>query len=193
MYDLNQYVKDALRTESVVEEVKLDPELLAGVLQLFIASGNMLDQIKKHAFYNRDYDAEKFVGHFMNVVGALDQLKPAISDMGKEDKELTVDVNPRLFHAITGAATESTELVEAMVAAFNGEEMDTVNLLEEFGDLNWYQAIAIDALDGDFGNMLDTNIGKLKTRYPEKYDNTKANIRDLTAEREILQANPLKD
>jgi len=60
-----------------------------------------------------------------------------------EDAESTLDIDPRIFHAVLGAATESVELLEAL--EFNGKEMDLVNLGEEFGDLNWYQAIFCDA------------------------------------------------
>lgn len=197
-HDLNQYVQDAIRTESVIDEVKLDPNLLASVLQIFIASGNMLDQIKKHAFYGKDYDSEKLVEEFMNIVASLDQLKPSVADIKQAEVKMMPDpnegviaVDPRTFHALVGIATESTELMEALVLAFSGETMDNVNVLEEFGDLNWYQAIGIDALGGDFGTILDTNIEKLRARYPEKFTNESAVNRDLDKERAILEGNPL--
>ncbi len=199
-HDLEQYVKDAIRTESIIDEVRVDPQLLAGVLQIFIASGNMLDQIKKHVFYGKDYDSDKLVEEFMNVVASLDQLKPSLSDiktaetkMMPDPNEGAIDVDPRTFHALVGIATESTELMEALVLAFSGETMDNVNVLEEFGDLNWYQAIGIDALGGDFGTILDTNIEKLRARYPEKFTSESAINRDLGREREILEGNPLGD
>lgn len=182
--DLNQYIKDATRTESVIEQVEVDPALLAGVLQIYIAAGNMLDQIKKHVFYGKDYNDDKLKEEFINIVASLEQIKPAIAG---EMEEGPMDVNPRVFHALVGIATEATELMEALTQP----QLDAFNVLEEFGDLNWYQAIGIDALGGDFGNILRTNIEKLRARYPEKFDNDRAINRDTDAERRILEGNPL--
>lgn len=187
MYDLDKFVKDAIRTESVVKEFKVDPELLTSVMQLFIASGNMLDQIKKHAFYGKAYDTDKFVNEFVNIVGTLDQLKGTISNGLTADKEVVVDVNTRLAHAMIGAATEGVELIEAFAKNISGEELDATNILEEMGDQNWYHAIAHDELNADYGQTMDTIIAKLKARYPEKFTSEEAINRDLTKEREILE------
>ena len=84
-----------------------------------------------------------------------------------------VPVNDRLFHSVIGIATEATELVEAMKNGFP----DDVNLLEEFGDLNWYEGIGIDELGGSFDEVLETNIRKLKHRYPEKFSHQSAQER----------------
>ncbi|KKN35041.1 hypothetical protein LCGC14_0787510, partial [marine sediment metagenome] len=45
--DLNQYVKDAVRTESRIEKVTLlDSETFGAALQIFIRSGQILDMFK---------------------------------------------------------------------------------------------------------------------------------------------------
>jgi len=196
MTDLNQYVKDAIRTESVIDEVAIDPNFLAGALQIFIASGNILDQMKKHIFYGKEYNDENLVEEFVNIVASLDQLNPSIAAIKQSNTKLMpytneegIAVNPRVFHALLGIATESTELLEALAKAFSGEEIDNVNVLEEFGDLNWYQAIGIDAMGGDFDTILRTNIKKLRERYPDKFSNEDALNRDATRERDILEEN----
>lgn len=193
-YDLDKYVEEAIRTESQIEQVVVDPNLLASVMQIFIASGNMLDQIKKHVFYGKDYDAEKMTSEFVNIVGSLDQLKPALSDMQQYETKLVpnpnesiVVVDPRVFHALIGIATESTELMEALASVFAGGDLDSVNILEEFGDLDWYEAIGIDALGGSFGQVLDTNNGKLRKRFPEKFTSERAINRDTDEERKLLE------
>lgn len=185
-YDLDKYVEEATRTESRIDQVVVDPNLLASVLQIFIASGNMLDQIKKHVYYGKEYDAEKLTNEFVNVVGSLDQLKPAITEKMEEH---IVAVDPRVFHALVGIATEATELMEALASVFAGEKLDSVNVLEEFGDLNWYEAIGIDALGGDFGQVLNTNNQKLRKRFPEKFESGKAIERDINEERKLLEDN----
>ena len=179
--DLEQYIKDACRTESQIEEVTLDPNLYAGIIQILIAAGNMLDQIKKNVFYQRDMDGGKLIEEFTNIVGSLDQIKESLSLDGSIQASLAID--PRIFHSIVGITTESVELLEAL----NVEEFDTTNFLEELGDLNWYQAIGIDAVDGNFQRVLETNIEKLRERYKDKFTEEQANERNIDAEREILE------
>jgi len=177
--DLKQYIEDATSTESRIDEVKVDPALLATTIQIMIASGSILDQIKKNVFYDREFDNEKLTQHFMSMVDALDGMKGVLVNGQNID---VAAFDPRIFHAIVGLSTETTELLEALVEP----EFDKVNFLEELGDVNWYQAIGIDAVDGDFEHILNTNIAKLKKRYPGKFDKNAANKRDVDAETEIL-------
>jgi len=73
--------------------------------------------------------------------------------------------------------------------------LDLVNVCEECGDLDWYRGIGIDALSNLLGTdpkSLDetikkNNIEKLQARYPNKFTETDAIQRDLTAERKILE------
>jgi NTP pyrophosphatase (non-canonical NTP hydrolase) len=96
--------------------------------------------------------------------------------------------NIRLLHAGIGLATESGEFLDALKKhIYYGKELDTVNLLEEAGDLCWYLALAIDALGGDFNKVLAVNIEKLAKRYPEKFTEHHALTRDLESERAILE------
>ena len=75
-----------------------------------------------------------------------------------------------------------------------GKELDLVNLAEECGDVFWYLALCISTLAELMGrdpaeleqSIKQINIAKLKARYPEKFTETDAVIRNLTAERDIL-------
>ena len=177
--DLTQYVKDATSTESLIETVKVDPQLLASTLQIMIAAGTILDQIKKNVFYEKPYNIDNIMVEFSNMVESLDGIKTAIlTGIEPQDTLYT----PRIFHSIVGIATESIELLEGMT----DDTFDTVNFLEELGDLNWYEAIGIDAVSGDFDNVLTTNIEKLRARYPDKFNKDAAVDRDLTMERDLL-------
>ena len=51
----------------------------------------------------------------------------------------------------------------------------------------WYCAIALDELDGDFDEVMKTNIAKLSARYPDKFTEHNAEVRDLDKERKILE------
>jgi NTP pyrophosphatase (non-canonical NTP hydrolase) len=94
----------------------------------------------------------------------------------------------RILHAVMGLATESGELLDAMKKhIFYGKELDFVNLLEEHGDLFWYAAILADAVGFTFEESMERNIAKLKARYPNKFTEESALIRDLNNERNILE------
>jgi len=104
-------------------------------------------------------------------------------------------VNPktlRLLHGAMGLVTESAEFLDVMKKyLFYGKPMDIVNMKEECGDLFWYLAILADEMgEANFTNMLQTNIAKLRERYPEKFTEDNAINRDLNAERAILQRSP---
>ena len=87
-----------------------------------------------------------------------------------------------------GLVTEAGEFQDMLKKhVFYGKPLDEVNLKEEIGDLLWYCAIALEALDTDFEAVMETNINKLKARYPEKFTEDKAENRDLVKEREILE------
>jgi len=98
------------------------------------------------------------------------------------------DGDARLLHAGIGLATESGEFLDALKKhVFYGKPLDRTNLKEEVGDLMWYCAIALDELDSTFSEVQDTNIAKLRARYPDKFTEERAETRDLVKEREILE------
>jgi NTP pyrophosphatase (non-canonical NTP hydrolase) len=92
------------------------------------------------------------------------------------------------LHMVMGISTEAGELLDAYKKrlAYN-KQLDTVNIEEELGDLMWYVAGLIDMLGLDMEKILTKNIAKLQARYPEDFDEDKANNRDLEKEREILE------
>jgi NTP pyrophosphatase (non-canonical NTP hydrolase) len=106
----------------------------------------------------------------------------AISSRLKDKRTL------RLLHGSCGIATEAGELLDALKKhIFYGKEIDTVNVVEEVGDLMWYCAIILDELDVEFEDVMEKNINKLKARYGEKFSETSANTRNLEKERKILE------
>ncbi len=183
MKDWTEYSKEAMCTESKVDVVKLNPLFLISVITIMKAAGDILDQLKKHVFYDKDYDESKIKENLVNVGGGLEGIRQHFDDINNEE---TINVDPRLFHAIVGISTESTELLEAL--KLNGEPMDTVNILEESFDIDWYQFILMDALGGKLETVWDTGIKKLAARYPNKFTTINAINRDLETERNILNS-----
>ena len=94
----------------------------------------------------------------------------------------------RLLHACMGMQTETGEFTDALKKSiFYGKTLDVVNLKEELGDLLWYISITMDELGTNYDAEMQRVINKLKSRYPEKFTEEKAENRDLKTEREILE------
>lgn len=186
MTDLTQYVRDATRTESKIDAVVINKDLLMGTLQAFIAIGNILDMIKKNVFYGKEIDSVILSNLWFKAFDSISRIK-STNRSGPTEEILKGETNTRIFHALVGIATESTELLEALIKLIQGGELDSVNVCEELGDINWYQAIAIDTLEADFENILTINIDKLRARFPEMFTEKDAIDRDLETERQILE------
>lgn len=94
----------------------------------------------------------------------------------------------RLNHVADGLCTEAGEFKDAMKKyVYYGKNLDSVNLMEEIGDIFWYLAIACDQLGIDFNYVQEQNIAKLKARYPEKFNSENALNRNLEVERQVLE------
>lgn len=192
--NLEEYTKLATRTESRLDQIVANPQLIVNLLAMFSAAGRMLDQLKKHTFYGKDYDIDNFNVDYQLIINILQHLAVTkVIGTPEEIGEVPVpELDPRIFHAVIGIATEATEMCEAIYKVMMGENIDMVNLREENGDLNWYQAIFYDAMsekgfEGSWEGDLITNIEKLRARYPDKFDSEKAINRDLETERAILE------
>jgi NTP pyrophosphatase (non-canonical NTP hydrolase) len=93
-----------------------------------------------------------------------------------------------LIHAMIGCVTESAELAEHVRDVLTGAKpLDAVNLKEEFGDQLWYVALGLRFLQSNFGETFDTNIAKLRARFPDKFTEAAAMDRDIAAERAVLE------
>lgn len=98
------------------------------------------------------------------------------------------NLNPRLVHGILGLVTESAELTDALKKTlFYGKELDVTNLKEELGDLAYYLFLTLDAIGADWNEIQQSNVAKLKARFPDKFTNENAINRDLVKERAILE------
>jgi len=95
-------------------------------------------------------------------------------DQDKAFQRMTVQMF-RLNHACIGVAKEAGEalqLVERWI--YHGGVLDCSKLTNELGDVLWFVAQACNTLDIDMLEVMTKNIDKLKERFPEKYDETKA-------------------
>lgn len=120
-----------------------------------------------------------------------------------------------MLHGAIGCVTESAELLDGFKKYIAyGKNLDYVNLDEEIGDLLWYvmlfavgraeqvRTVGIFNSDGEkvydpdphftgadmLRRIMSQNIAKLKARYPDKFDDVRANHRDLFEERKVLES-----
>lgn len=101
---------------------------------------------------------------------------------------LTEKQTVRLLHASFGTASESGEIADAVKRhVFYGKPIDCINLIEEAGDVLWYLAVLLNALDSNFDEAMEKNIAKLKARFGDKFTEAQALNRDLDKERAILE------
>jgi hypothetical protein len=86
-----------------------------------------------------------------------------------------------------GMMTELGELVDSYKKHYAyGKPLDMVNVMEEMGDIMWYWAGMCTITGINAPHTLQVNIDKLLARYPDKFTEDQALIRDLERERRIL-------
>lgn len=94
----------------------------------------------------------------------------------------------RLLHVGMGMVTEAGEFIDMLKKhIYYGKPIDRVNLNEELGDSSWYARIGANALGVGFLDVIMLNIRKLRARFPNKFSQRDAQVRDLDRERKILE------
>jgi NTP pyrophosphatase (non-canonical NTP hydrolase) len=95
----------------------------------------------------------------------------------------------RLLHASMGMVTEAGELLDALKKfIFYGKDLDLVNIKEELGDSNWYQAVMLDEIGNSYEEIWAMVIKKLRARHGDEYSAERVVNRDLNNERKILES-----
>ena len=74
----------------------------------------------------------------------------------------------RILQGVMGLAGESGECVDLVKKfIFQGHSLDSEHLMKELGDVAWYLALTADAIGCTLEEVLETNIKKLESRYPD--------------------------
>jgi NTP pyrophosphatase (non-canonical NTP hydrolase) len=168
----------ALTAPKSMHEAKAPRLDLLCILEEIIDQGNALDILKKSLFYGKDYPGEGF-GSDASCLGLGASL----------GKHLTPLAQVEVVHGIIGAITEAVELGEALVESIStGTPIDMVNLSEECGDVIWYLACILRHTEKDFPGLMVQNIAKLRKRYPDGFTEYDALNRNLSWERQVLEA-----
>lgn len=168
--DFETYSKESERTaEGKFHQEIVSSFLLKEVLSNALRTVNIVDQVKKSLFYGRPIQSES-----LNSKCSPVPIDPSL-------------VDKNLLHAAMGVLTESAEILEALQDAMEGKPLDRVNLIEELGDIEWYMAMFYRALKTTPDHVRETNIVKLRSRYPEKFTEDRAITREPERERSVLE------
>lgn len=193
---LPEFQKLALRTESHIDNIKVNRENLAHLLRVVVGVTEVLDGLKKAVFYNKTAKLDEKTGDLLQQIGrstaavAWNLKGYNEASEGIQDVDIPLDnIDPRMFHGLLGIITESGELAAALLKAVEDSTatIDAVNVQEEMSDIAWYEAIIHDSTGLDWGQGLHNVIEKLKIRYPDKFSDWNADNRDLAAERAALE------
>jgi len=132
---------------------------------------NNIDGFKKKIYYGKDFQPDLILAEIP------DELRLPLSRIAGDP------VRVQLFHAVLGIASESIELLKAILA----EDLDLTNVAEELGDTAWYVTLGADACGTGLGTVLESNMKKLRNRYGARWTQKAAIHRNLAAERQVLE------
>ena len=92
-------------------------------------------------------------------------------------KEDTIDIGGVLNGCLglSGESGEALDMIKKFV--FHEKELDEEHLKKELGDVMWYVAMICESVGFDLDDVMQTNVDKLKARYPEGFDTYLANHR----------------
>ena len=68
---------------------------------------------------------------------------------------------------LSGEAGELNDMLKKHI--FHGHELETLHVKKELGDILWYVALMCSAFGFSLDDVMQTNIDKLKARYPEGF------------------------
>lgn len=78
------------------------------------------------------------------------------------------------YHALHGMVGEIGELHSIYQKFYQGHDIDAHHLKKELGDLLWFIAEYCTARGWKLEEVMQTNIDKLKARYPQGFDEEKS-------------------
>lgn len=79
-----------------------------------------------------------------------------------------------LYHGVFGLTSEAGEVAGIIQKVYQGHDFDKEHMKKELGDCMWMIAEICSALDFSLDDVMQTNIDKLKARYPDGFDRDKS-------------------
>ena len=85
-----------------------------------------------------------------------------------------------LINGVMGLCGEAGEAIDIVKKHLHqGHELDREKLVKELGDIAWYLAETAAALDISLEEVLERNIEKLRSRYPEGFSTERSVNREV--------------
>ncbi|CAM0048885.1 MazG-like pyrophosphatase [Vibrio phage K404] len=166
-----------MRTNKPGKELKLDKELwqsLCTGIPMIMEGCMKADRFKASLVYgakNREYAHAAFPAPKFKIL----------------PNEL------EMLHAILGIISEGGELLQMFFDRKSaGLAIDRTNAVEEGGDLYWFLQLLAKSQHSTMEEMMQMNIKKLATRFPDGYSDELGLVRDQKAEREVLEQSEIK-
>jgi len=195
-----EYVKNVLRTESPknpftkeVEDLGLNYRLYHGILGINTEIGEILEAYdkSKETGSKLDYvnlgeetgDILWYIGVISNVFG----IEKELYSIEISDKNVDINHFPAKLEILANTLLDMTK--KTMFYGKQLEEEKVKKLITEIFVLTniYINSLGIKVDSITFENVMDTNIKKLKKRYPEKFNDENAENRNLKEERKILE------
>lgn len=83
-----------------------------------------------------------------------------------------------IHNGALGLCGESGEVADVVKKwKFQGHDLDKQKIIKELGDVCWYIAIMAEGLGVDLETVMQLNIEKLRSRYPEGFEAEKSIFR----------------
>ena len=84
------------------------------------------------------------------------------------------DNKSMMYHGVFGLTSEAGEVAGLLQKVYQGHKFDNEHMKKELGDCMWMIAEICTALDFTLDDVMQTNIDKLKARYPDGFDPDKS-------------------
>lgn len=160
--DANEYQRLAGRTLIDTPDVEISGHatfVAHDTIHQAAAVGIVAEYVKKGIFHQQGFDRDRFDDLNIKAGLVVDMIRRPLSDA-----ETFAAWN---VLGLCGGAGEVAALVDAMIA--DGQPLDTAALRKELGDVLWYVAALASKAGLELGDIMQANIDKLRTRYPEGY------------------------
>jgi NTP pyrophosphatase (non-canonical NTP hydrolase) len=189
---LDNYLENAVRTESIVDDLnegRWNSRVIHGLFGLVTETGELYDAYKRHVFYVKE-DGKRKPLDIVNIqeeVGDLMWYMAILCDYYGQDFKRSVEI----YRKPCDAATEVTFLralsnFHSAVSKMENEYL-CLEINPNLGELFNSLAHFVSFIGSSWEEIAQVNINKLRARFPEKYETSKAYDRDLNKERQILE------
>lgn len=111
---------------------------------------------------------------------STDRLEKKIADLkignrGEDSLEIELGGVLNASLGLSGEVGELNDVLKKWI--FHEKQMDVEHLKREISDVCWYLALMCDSFSFNLDEIMQINIDKLKTRYPQGFDTYRANHR----------------